>query len=374
MSVEIHGFCDERFQPLKEAFAANFEDGQEVGASIALLVRGEPLVDLWAGWADRSRTRRWERDTLAPVTSTSKVVAALSLLMLIDRRRVELNAPVAIYWPAFAQGGKAQVTVRDVLTHQAGVPAFDPPITGSLARDWEAVTARLAAEPHWFGGERRLMYHGATFGLIAGELVRRVDGRPLPRFFFEEAARPAGIDFHFGVADLAEPYRLAEPVDFRAPGAGAEPPPGLLRRWVASVRGAADVPAWETLNYSINGLGNGRSLARFGAIFAASGALDGVRYLSGALAAEACREQASGVCPYLGSASFGLGFGLNSRGFRYPSTDGCGWGGAGGSRVILDPKLGYSFGYTPNKMDEDALRDHRVAHINDALAAVVAEL
>ncbi len=374
MTVEIHGFCEERFQPLKEAFAVNFEDGQEIGASIALMVRGEPVVDLWAGWADRARTKPWERDTLAPVLSSSKLVAALCLLMLIDRRQVELDATVATYWPEFAQGRKAQVTARDVLTHQAGVPGFDPPIAGSLTLDWEAVTARLAAEPHWFGGERRLIYHGVTLGLIIGELVRRIDGRPLPRFFLEEAARPAGIDFHFGVADLAEPARLAEPVDFRAPAAGVEPPAGLLHRWVASVRGFDDVPPWETLNYSINGLGNGRSLARFGAIFADGGELDGARYLNRALAADACRAQARGDCPYLGSANFGLGFGLNSPGFRYPSADGCGWGGAGGSRVVLDPKLGYSFGYTPNKMDEDAIRDHRVARLSDAVAAVVAGL
>ena len=150
MTTQIHGVCDQRFQPLKDAFQANFDTGLELGASLALTYQGKTVVDLWAGWADLERTRPWERDTLVRVCSTAKIAAILSLLMLIDRGLVELDAPVARYWPDFAQGGKGGVTIRDALTHQGGVPGFDPPVSRDLLLDWDAAAARLAAEPHWF--------------------------------------------------------------------------------------------------------------------------------------------------------------------------------------------------------------------------------
>ncbi len=210
MTVEPHGDCDARFLPLKQAFAENFEAGLELGASVAATWRGEPVLDLWAGWADVAQTRPWERDTLVPVSSTTKIMVTLCVLMLVDAGRIDLDAPIATYWPDFAAGGKDRVTVRDFFTHQAGAPGFTPPIKASLFLDWEASTVRLAAEDHWFDGERRTIYHGPTYGLIGGELVRRVDGRPPVQFFHEEVAAPADLDFYLGLADVPDPSRVAE--------------------------------------------------------------------------------------------------------------------------------------------------------------------
>jgi len=192
MSVELHGFCDPRFQPLKDAFAANFEDGLEVGAPVAMTHHGRPVVDLWAGHADFARTRAWEKDTIVLVFSSTKVPLALCMLKLIDEGRVELDAPVATYWPEFAAGGKDHVTVREAMSYRGGVPGFEPPIPFEALRDWRAMTANLAAQTHWFGGEARLCYHPVTHGFLLGEIIRRVDGRMPSQFFRETFAEPAG--------------------------------------------------------------------------------------------------------------------------------------------------------------------------------------
>ena len=373
MTVEIHGFCDPRFERLKAAFGANFEADLELGASVAATWRGEPVVDLWAGWADVAKTRAWDRDTMVPVASTTKMMVTLCLLMLVDRGRIDLDAPIATYWPDFAAGGKERVIVRDLFTHQAGAPGFSPPVSASIFLDWEASAARIAAEPHWFKGERRVIYHASTYGLIAGELIRRLSGRAPAQFFREEVAAPAGLDFHFGLAEVPEPGRVAQ---LRLPAAQppGPPPEGLLARLLGSVLPAEGVRPPETLNPSGNGVTTARAISRGCAIFAGAGVLDGTRYLSSALVDEAYREQAYGECPYLGPFRVGLGFGLDGRGFNYPSADGYGWGGAGGSSGWMDTRLGYSFGYAPNNFGGLPHLDDRNERLKGALRAVVADL
>ena len=340
---------------------------------MAAIWQGEPVVDLWAGWADVAKTRPWERDTLTPIFSSTKIMVTLCVLMLVDQGRIDLDAPIASYWPAFAAGGKEGVTVRDFFTHQAGAPGFTPPVSASIFQDWEASAARIAAEPHWFGGERRVVYHGGTYGLIGSELIRRVDGRSPAQFFREEAAAPAGLDFHYGLADdVPDPSRVAELL--RPAVTQAAPPEGLLGRILGSYLRVEGLQPTMTLNPSNNGVANARSIARGCAIFAGGGMLDGKRYLSSALVDEAYREHAYGECPTLGWIRLGLGFGLNGRGFNYPSADGYGWGGAGGSVGWIDTRLGYSFGYAPNNFGNLPHLDQRNARLKSALMAVVADL
>ncbi|HUO11467.1 MAG TPA: serine hydrolase domain-containing protein, partial [Caulobacteraceae bacterium] len=310
MSAQLHGFSDERFLPLRDAFAANFEDGLEVGASLCVTLHGETVVDLWAGWADVAQTRPWEKDAIAPVSSTTKIAVTLLLLMLVDRGLIELDAPIATYWPQFAQGGKARVTVRDLFTHQAGAPGFTPGVDTPIFLDWEASVARVAAEPHWFGGERRVIYHAFTYGLIGGELIRRVDGRMPARFFREEVAERAGLDFHFGMAEVPRPALVAETTPLAPPEAQPEAE-ALLQRLLGSIRWVDSVSPKATLNPSGNGLAGARAIARLCAIFAGGGVFGGTRYLSSSLVDEARREQANGKCPYLGWLRMGLGLGLN---------------------------------------------------------------
>jgi CubicO group peptidase (beta-lactamase class C family) len=154
MPIDIQGVCDERFLPLQDAFRENFEKGYEIGASLAVTRHGRPVVDLWAGHIDKQRTRPWEKDTIAPVASTTKIALTLSFLMLVDRGLVDLDATIAKYWSEFAAGGKAHVTVREALTHSAGVPGFDPPVPLEAMLDWDRITAHIAAETHWFDGRR----------------------------------------------------------------------------------------------------------------------------------------------------------------------------------------------------------------------------
>lgn len=345
MSIEIHGFCDPRFDVMREAFAANFRDGYEIGASLALHQRGEPVVDLWAGHADTARTKPWEQDTIVGVASCTKLTVILSLLILIDRGQIELDRPVADYWPEFSQGGKQDVTVRDAMTHRGGVPGFAVPVSAALACDWQAVTARLAAEPNWFPGEKRLCYHAMTYGFLLGEIVRRVDGRMPSRFFREEVAQRIGADFQVGLESPVELGRMAHlmiPVNsFDGEGAFE-----LLK--------AIEVPkqlSWDWLameNPGGNGYGNGRSLSKIASILANGGETGGIRIVSPEIAIEAGREQAYAQCPYIGWLKVGLGLGLDSAEYPAPSPTARHWGGFGGSLFLADPANGISAGYAPN--------------------------
>ena len=376
MTVEISGFCEERFAPLKEAFRSNFDDGLELGASLALTHGGRMVVDLWAGWANPRQTRPWEKDTIVCVFSTTKIMVTMATLMLVDRGLIELDAPVARYWPEFGQGGKEAVTVRDALIHQAGVPGFSPPVSFEALNDWAAITALLAATPHWFEGERVLCYHELTFGFLLGELIRRVDGRRPAQFFHEELAVKAGADFQFGLTSKSEMSRLAS---LRHPSLGLESVPDELFVRVHNSVGQGDLTSWEHLNADIpasNGYGNGRSIARLCAILAMGGELDGVRYLSGSMVEEAAREQVCSDDSKFGLMRFGLGFGLDHPVFPAPSPSSLHWGGYGGSWGLMDPKAGVSLGYAPNNMiiDFEALQDPRLQRFSDALEKLLPQL
>jgi CubicO group peptidase (beta-lactamase class C family) len=374
VSVAIHGFCDERFAPLKEAFAANFDEGLEVGASLAAAHQGKPVVDLWAGHADWARTKPWQKDTIVQLFSATKIPLILSFLMLVDRGQVDLDATVATYWPEFAAGGKDRVTVRQAMTHRAGVPGFEPPVTFEEAHDWAAMAANIAAQDHWFAGEDRVLYHAFTYGNVLGEIMRRVDGRRPSQFFREEVAEKAGIDLQMGLRARDDIARCAE--------FGYLEPPGsllmadeLYRRANESI-GSGDWTTWERLSAELpasNGYGNGGSIARLCAILASGGELDGVRYLSKALIDEASTEQAFSKDEYLGEISFGLGFGLDSEAFPAPTPTAFHWGGYGGSLGVMDQATGLSFGYAMNNLvvgDGEDFGGPRLKRFFDAIRQV----
>ena len=213
MTTEIHGFVKPGFEPVQRAFEKNFAEGLEQGASMAVTKDGELVVDLWGGSADPTG-RPWEQDTIVNVYSTTKTMAAICVLMLADRGEVDLSAPVANYWPEFANNGKENVTVSHVMSHTAGISAFDPGLESvDLLYDWDACVERLANQaPLWEPGTKS-GYHAITQGYLQGEIVRRVTGRSIGTFFREEVAEPLGADFHIGlpaseddrVADLVPP-------------------------------------------------------------------------------------------------------------------------------------------------------------------------
>ncbi|MDP2009023.1 MAG: serine hydrolase domain-containing protein [Phenylobacterium sp.] len=377
MTHEIHGFCEPRFQPLADAFRANFEDGLEVGASLALTWRGKPVVDLWAGHADRAGTRAWERDTIMQVFSVSKIMLLMCVLRLADQDKLELDAPIATYWPAFGQNGKDRVTVRDLLTHRTGVPGFRPQVSFEDLHDWKVVTDNIAAQAPWFEDPRQLCYAPVTFGYMVGELVRRVDGRPVRRFFRDEFARKAKADFQLGLSKRADCDRVAEMVFVQAQSAGARD--ADLHSEVTNTTTTGDWESWDRRSAEIpssNAYGNGRSVARLCAILAMAGRLGLRRYLSREAVEAAGREQAIGEDSYIGFIRYGLVLGLDNQAFPAPSPTTMHWGGVGGSWGVADPRARLSLGYVPNQlvMGVMPLLDTRLARFNAALTALIPAL
>ena len=334
-SLEIHGSCHPDYVRVREAFAEGFRSRREIGAAVAVARDGEPVVELWGGHADPARTRPWTRDTIVHLYSVTKGMTALCAHRLIERGDLDLDAPVARYWPEFAQSGKGAIPVRWLLSHRAGLQALRAPLAPETLYDWDAVCAALAAaEPCLPPG--RLGYHPLTFGWLVGELVRRVDGRSLGRFFRDEIARPLGADLHIGLAPAEE----ARAADITA----LEPPPELVAAFgkpagrAASRRRAkpgedetAQLPllALAFINPlgtgdhnsprhrraeipAINGHGTAAALARIYGALACGGELDGVRLLSERSIERARAPEAEDVDLLLGlPLRVGLGYWLS---------------------------------------------------------------
>ncbi|WDT90987.1 beta-lactamase family protein [Streptomyces sp. SCSIO-PteL053] len=220
---QIHGHCDDRFARVRDAFEENFTERGELGAAVTVLVDGEPVVDLWGGWADAARTRPWERDTLVNVWSTGKGPTALCAHVLADRGLLELDAPVARYWPEFAANGKGSVLVRHLLSHRSGVAGPDSPLTLEELYDWDTACARLAATAPWWEPGTRSGYHAISYGFLVGEVVRRITGLRPGAFLRQEITGPLGIDFTFGLQE-SETHRLAELAGASRPGRPGGPP------------------------------------------------------------------------------------------------------------------------------------------------------
>ena len=229
---EIGGYCDSRFRAVKDAFAQNFDLHGEVGASVAAMVDGRVVVDLWAGYADGARTRPWERDTIVNVYSTTKGMVAACAHRLVEKGLLDLDAPVARYWPEFAQMGKERLPVRYLLSHKAGLPAIREPLPVGTLYDWNAMAAALAGEEPWWEPGAKHGYHAVTFGFLVGEVVRRVSGKSVGAYFRDEIAAPLSLDFHIGLGAehdtrtaelLAAPPLEPDSEQFRDPDGDLQP-------------------------------------------------------------------------------------------------------------------------------------------------------
>jgi CubicO group peptidase (beta-lactamase class C family) len=381
MAVEIHGTCAPRFRGVRDAFAANFAAGREVGASFAATLRGEPVVDLWAGHADAARTAPWQRDTIVNVFSTTKAITALCAHLLVDRGQLDVDAPVARYWPEFEANGKAAITPRQVLSHTAGLAALRRRLTPESFFDWDAMTTALAAETPWWEPGSANGYHALTYGYLVGELVRRIDGRTLGAFLRQEIARPLGADFHVGLP-ASEDDRVAEmipPTEAERAAAGAAVP--AADSLMAAVMDnppmrpeVANLPAWRRAEIpAANGHGNARSVARIMAALACGGALDGVQLLSRRTLERAIAEQIYQPDLVLGfPIRWGLGFMLNSPTLPVsPNPHTFGHGGWGGSLGFADLDAAASWSYVMNKMTPGTAGDNRAFPIIQAFYAAL---
>ncbi|MFF4653337.1 serine hydrolase domain-containing protein [Streptomyces sp. NPDC001380] len=362
--ADIHGVCADRFQGVRDALAASLDRGSDLGASVAVQLDGETVVDLWGGWADEGRTRPWERDTLVNTWSTTKTMTALCALVLADRGELDLHAPVARYWPEFAAAGKEEVEVRHLLGHTAGLPVWTERLEVADLYDWERATGLLARQaPAWKPGSES-GYHALTQGYLVGEVVRRITGRTPGAFLAEEVTGPLGADFHLGLAP-EDDARVA-PVSWAPPEPGAPADP-LAR--VGNPRvGPADActAAWRRAEVpAANGHGNARSVAAVQSVLACGGEAGGVRLLSEAGCARVFEEQAYGPDRVLGAVlRLGMGYGLNCPELPVsPNPRACFWGGWGGSLVVVDLDARLTVAYMMNRMHPGALGDARGASV-----------
>jgi CubicO group peptidase (beta-lactamase class C family) len=357
--TDIKGLCEPRFAAVREALAALLGK-DDVGASVAVHLGGEQVVDIWGGYADTDRSIPWERDTLTGVNSTTKNMTALCALILADRGQLDLSAPVAAYWPDFAAAGKENVLVRHVLSHTAGLPDLSRLTAVEELYDWHGVTAGLAAQaPEWEPGTAA-GYHALTFGFLVGEIVRRITGRSLGEFFAEEVAKPLGADFHIGlsaehdhrVAPLIPPPSLTDEYASSAPPG----PDGPHREYFGAairVKDANSV-AWRRAQIpAVNGFGNARSVALVQSVLANHGSAGGVRLLSPEGCEPAWQEMFRGNDRVLGTPmTWTVGFGKFGNAF--------GWGGWGGSLVASDPGSRMTVAYVMNQMvDRNQEEDNR---------------
>lgn len=363
----VEGHCEPRFARVREAFARNLVNGFEVGASFAAFLEGALVVDLWGGFADAARTRLWERDTIVNVYSSTKTMAATVVWMLADRGALDLDAPVARYWPEFAQGGKAGVRVRHVLSHTAGVPGWDERLAVDDLFDHERSVAPLAAQAPWWEPGREAGYHAVTQGQILAELVRRVDGRTLGTFFREEVAEPLGADFWIGLPREHEP-RVAEMIPPDPPRLGVDlaPEPGSIAARVLGnpplTGDVANRREWREAELpAANGHGNARALARVAGALARGGEIDGRRLLGASPLERALEQQHYATDLVLGvPVRWSLGFALVSREMPLsPNRRTLFWGGWGGSLVVVDLDAHLGFAYAMNRMASGTLGDAR---------------
>ncbi|MDJ0851653.1 MAG: serine hydrolase domain-containing protein [Myxococcota bacterium] len=378
----VHGEVAPGFEPVRQAFERNFAERGEVGAAVSVVLRGRCVVDLWGGVADPGSGRPWQEDTLALLFSTTKGITATCVHLLVERGKLDLDATVSSIWPEFAAHGKERVTVRDVLTHRAGVPAIEAPVSVQEVFAWDPVCAAVADQrPVWEPGTKH-GYHVRTFGWILGELVRRTTGASLGAWLAREVAAPLGLDLFVGLPGALEP-RVATLIP---PPEPSDPEERALReRFLGpdTLLGAALLgpsgnfgygPLWNTRELhaaelpSSNGIGTARSLARFYA--ACVGDVQGTRILAPetvARATEACTDGPDALLHL--PTRFGLGYMLPPTLSPACPPGAFGHPGAGGSLGFADPELGLGFGYAMNRMDLGLTGDPRASDLVEATYA-----
>jgi len=366
-AIEVHGACDARFSRVRDAFADNFSKRGEVGASLAVMLDGRMVVDIWGGSADVAGNRPWESDTIVNTFSTTKGITAICAHRLVEQGLFDIDAPVASYWPEFAQAGKEKLPVRYLLSHRAGLPALHEFLpAGTAYSNWDLFVERLAATEPWWEPGTKHGYHAVTFGHLVGEVIRRVSGMTVGTYFRKEIAEPLGIDFHIGMGPEFD-SRTAEmisaslvPPDPNHPiaKAFADPNSMTFHAFMVSLDNSLDPTfvnsrEWRAAEIpAANGHGNARALARLYGALARGGDLDGFQVLKPETIDAARVEQSYGEDAVLFMPTrIGLGFMLDLLETPLTPTRAMfGHPGAGGSIGFADPEMKIGFGYAMNKM------------------------
>jgi CubicO group peptidase (beta-lactamase class C family) len=371
----VEGTTTDRFVDLRDRLEASLANGDDLGASLAVIQHGDLVCDLWGGYRDPGKISLWTRDTLVNVWSTTKTMVFLVMLMLSDRGELDFDAPVATYWPEFAAQGKSEIKVHHLMNHTAGLSGFSPDITLQDLADWERCVRDLADMEPWWSDRLQSGYHAVTQGYLLGEVVRRITGATIGQFFAEEVARVLDADFYIGLPE-SEEARVSfvvtsegfgdlpgDPLSLRARTLSSPPinPLTPAKRWWR----AAEIPA-------ANGHGNARSVALVQQIIANNGHANGHRFVSEATLDRVFHPMTAGTDLVLGfEGNFGLGYGLASSTVPV-GPRACYWGGFGGSIIFMDQDLELVVAYDMNKMNFGLVGDTRGATF--ILAAVLAAI
>jgi CubicO group peptidase (beta-lactamase class C family) len=354
--AEVHGSCDDRFAGVREALAQQL-DREELGASVAVDLDGETVVDLWGGYRDEARTQPWSEHTIVNVWSTTKCVLALAALMLVERGELDLSAPVGDYWPEFCAKGKKHVEVRHLLSHTSGVSGWEQPFSIRDMYDWQSATERLAQQRPWWEPGTASGYHANNQGFLVGEVIRRITNTTFKRFVAHQIAGPLGADFQIGARE-SEVTRIAPVVPPPPPDIDPrtlDPESVAVKTFTAPTASAkaANSPEWRAADLgALNGHSNARGVMKVLRTLSLGGEAGGVRLLSPETVEKVFDQQADGVDLVLGAPfRWGMGFCLGSPTVPYvPEGRTFFWGGWGGSLVVMDLDRRLTISYMMNRM------------------------
>jgi CubicO group peptidase (beta-lactamase class C family) len=371
--AEVHGSCDDRFAGVREALAQHL-DADELGASIAVDLDGETVVDLWGGYRDAQRTTPWTEDTIVNVWSTTKCVLSLAALMLVEQGELDLDAPVGDYWPEFSAKGKKDVLVRHIMSHTSGVPAWEKPFSIRDMYDWESACERLAWQRPWWEPGTASGYHAANQGHLVGEVIRRITGVTFQSFVASEIAGPLGADFQVGARE-EDWDRIAPVVPPPRPEVDPDVDPTSIavRTWTGPVLStkATTSPEWRKADIgALNGHSNARGVLQVLRTLT----LGGGDLLSPKTIDRVFEVQADGVDLVLEAPfRFGIGYALGPAS-TVPAVPGgrvAFWGGWGGSMAVMDLDRRLTITYVMNRMSSGILGSERSeAYIRAACAAL----
>jgi CubicO group peptidase (beta-lactamase class C family) len=365
----VTGRISAGFEPVRDAFAGNFRDDGELGAGFTVILDGEVVIDLFGGWADRQKTRKWDARTLVPVYSTTKGISALVLAALVADLEAGYETRVAEIWPEFAANGKGAVTIGELASHQAGLPGFIEEIDPDLWLDPPACAAAVAAlAPLWPPGSAH-GYHPLTWGYLIGEVARRISGKTLGTWLRDTVCAPKGIDFHIGLpaseharcADIRRPSALPELGGMTEPKRAA-----FGTKWSSPNRGGA---IWREIEIpSANGHGTAASIAALYDAYAHGGAVAGTPLMPARAFEALTRARVDGPDLVLNmSTSFGAGIMRNSHGLFGPGVETVGHCGWGGSMAIADRERRLTCAYVMNKQSNVLVGDPRAVRLVNAV-------
>ncbi|WP_421950827.1 serine hydrolase domain-containing protein [Pelagibacterium sp.] len=381
----IHGYIAPGYEAVRDQFTSNLRRPDDLGGAFSAVVDGATVVDLWGGIADPQRGVIWQEDTVAGILSGTKGLVAICLLKLIETGRLALDEAVATYWPEFAQNGKQDISVRQLVSHQAGLPGIEEPISPQEATNCTHMAELLSRQAPICRPGTQLYYHALSFGWLCGELVRRIDGRSVGRFFAEEVAAPLHLDIWVGLPEREKRRVATTEIDQAlAIGSGIENADSLSEQvrwsiWENPQRYTGNpLPVnsayWQEAEVpGSSGIGSARSLARLYGCLARGGELDGVRVLQPETINLGQSVLSIGLEPFIGKTmAFGVGFQLQTKAQPFgPAEAAFGHTGAGGSVHGAWPNLRCGFSFVTNKLMGSADADQRVLGLLTPLFAAV---